>query len=192
MSADRLRQLTELATPGAAIGLLGGLATAGMALIAGQSGGWALAAGLGLGLPLALAGAGYGLLQARGVLSPGVFAPAALFWLVAFPIARLLHEVLAGLLLAGRPALPPDVLGFLVYQAIVSLGFAIGFSWLHERIAPYWLRRIRHRNPAADRLYGFYLRHAEAQYRARESRRRARATARATGRPALFRTGPKE
>ncbi|MFD0744523.1 hypothetical protein ACFQ1L_23935 [Phytohabitans flavus] len=77
------------------------------------------------------------------------------------------------------------MLGFLAYQAIVSLGFAIGFSWLHERIAPGWLRRIRHRNPGAERLYSFYLRHAEAQWRAREARRRARAE---TGRRSLLRS----
>lgn len=98
-----------------------------------------------------------------------------------FPLARLAHEVLVGLLLTGRPVLPPDVLGFLAYQAIVSLGFAIGFSWLHERVAPGWLRRIRHGNPRAERLYQFYLRHAEAQWKARETRRRARAAARSKG-----------
>ncbi|MEE6258810.1 hypothetical protein [Plantactinospora sonchi] len=188
----RLRHLAELIAPGAGIGAVAGVAAVGLALAAGQPVGWALATGFGLGLPMVLAGAGFGLLLANGILSPGVFAPTALFWLVAFPLTRLSHEVLAGLLIAGRPALPPDVFGFLVYQALISVGFAIGFSWLHERIAPHWFRRIQHHNPRAERLYLFYLRHAEAQWKARESRRRARATARATGRPALSRTGPKE
>ncbi|MEV6301213.1 hypothetical protein AB0M02_17525 [Actinoplanes sp. NPDC051861] len=188
MTYQQLRHLGQLALPGAGIGVIGGAAALGLALIAGQPVDWALATGLALGLPLALLGGGFGLLQAVGVISPGVFAPAALFWLVGFPLARLAHEVLAGLLLTGRPAPPPDVLGFLAYQAIVSLGFAIGFSWLYERVAPGWLRRIRPGNPRAERLYQFYLRHAEAQWEARESRRRARAAARAAGRPNLFRS----
>ncbi|BCB76816.1 hypothetical protein Pflav_032260 [Phytohabitans flavus] len=147
MTGNRLRRSGELALPGAGIGLLAGLAALGLALLAGQPVGWSVAAGMALGLPLALIGGGFGLLQAGGVVSPGVFAPAALYWLVGFPVARLLQEVLIGPLTGSAPALPPDVLGFLAYQAIVSLGFAIGFSWLHERIAPGWLRRIRHRNP---------------------------------------------
>ncbi|MGI5521758.1 hypothetical protein ACQEUX_12475 [Micromonospora sp. CA-259024] len=188
MSGNRLRQSGELALPGAGIGVIAGVAVVGLALLVGQPVGWSVTAGVALGLPLALFGGGFGLLLASGVISPGVFAPAALYWLVGFPLARLLHEGLAGLLIAGRPALPPDVLGFLAYQAIVSLGFAIGFSWLHERIAPGWLRRIRHRNPRAERLYVFYLRHAEAQWKARESRRQTRAVARSPGRPPLLRS----
>jgi hypothetical protein len=175
MTSDRLRQSGELALPGAGIGVVAGLAAAGLALVVGQPAGWSVAAGVALGLPLALLGGGFGLLQASGVVSPGVFAPAALYWLVGFPVARLLQEVLVGPLTGGRPALPPDLLGFVAYQAIVSLGFAIGFSWLHERIALRWLARIRHRNPRAERLFAFYLRHAEAQWRAREARQRARA-----------------
>jgi hypothetical protein len=175
MTGDRLRQSGELALPGAGIGVVAGLAATALALMLGQPAGWSVAAGVALGLPLALLGGGFGLLQASGVVSPGVFAPAALYWLVGFPVARLLQEVLVGPLTGGRPALPPDFLGFLLYQALVSLGFAIGFSWLHERIAVHWLRRIRHRNPRAERLFAFYLRHAEAQWQAREARRRARA-----------------
>ncbi|MFC4065874.1 hypothetical protein [Actinoplanes subglobosus] len=181
MTEPSLRHLAQLALPGAAIGAFAGPAAFGLALIAGQPAGWAAATGVALGLPLALLGGGFGLLLAAGVIAPGVFAPTALYWLAGFPLARLAHEVLAGLLLAGRPALPPDVLAFLAYQAIVSLGFAIGFSWLHERVAPGWLRRIRHGNPRAERLYQFYLRHAEAQWEARETRRRARAAARTKG-----------
>jgi hypothetical protein len=184
MAERSLRDLGRLAVPGVAIGAFAGPAALGLALVAGQPAGWALATGLALGLPLALLGGGFGLLMAAGVISPGVFAPTALYWLAGFPLARLVHEVLVGLLLVGRPTLPPDVPGFLAFQAIVSLGFAIGFSWLYERIAPGWLRRIRHGNPRAERLYQFYLQHAEAQWKARENRRQARAAARATGKGA--------
>jgi len=173
-----LRRLGHLGLPGFGIGVIAGLAALGLALIAGQPVDWALATGLALGLPLALLGGGFGLLMAAGIISPGVFAPTALFWLAAFPLARLAHEALVGLLLTGRLALPPDVPGFLAYQAVVSLGFAIGFGWLYARVAPGWLRRIRHGNPRAERLYQFYLQHAEAQWEAKERRRRARAAAR--------------
>jgi hypothetical protein len=188
MAEPSLRHLGQLALPGVAIGAFAGPAALGLALVAGQPVGWALATGLALGLPLALLGGVFGLLMAAGMISPGVFAPTALYWLAGFPLARLAHEVLVGLFLTGRPALPPDVTGFLAYQAIVSFGFAIGFSWLYERVAPGWLRRIRHGNPRAERLFQFYLRHAEAQWKARESRRQAREAARATGRPNLFRS----
>ncbi|MEU8656572.1 hypothetical protein [Actinoplanes philippinensis] len=171
MTGPSMRHLGQLALPGAVIGAVAGPAAFGLALIAGQPAGWALATGVALGLPLALLGAGFGLLMAAGVISPGVFAPTALYWFAGFPLARLAHEALAGLFLVGRPVLPPDVPGFLAYQAVVSLGFAIGFSWLHERVAPRWLRRIRPGNPRAERMYEFYLRHAEAQWKARQSRR---------------------
>ncbi|MEO3922533.1 hypothetical protein ABGB07_01415 [Micromonosporaceae bacterium B7E4] len=187
MTGHKVRHLGELALPGAGIGATAGVAAVGLALLAGQPVDWALAHGVGLGLPLILLGGGFGLLLGAGVASPGVFAPAALYWFIGFPVARVTHEMLVGLMVVGRPALPPDLLGFLAYQAIVSLGFAIGFSWLHERIAPGWLRRVRHRNPAAERLYAFYLQHAEAQWKARESRKRARAAGRGAGRLTLFR-----
>lgn len=178
MMATRIRSLGELALPGACIGTVAGVAAGGLAAIAGQPAAWAAIAGLTLALPLALLGGGFGLLLGAGVIRPGVFAPAGLYWLVGFPTARLVHEVLAGLLLAGRPALPADLVGFLAYQALVSMGFAIGFSWLHERFAPLWLRRVSGHNPQAQHIYHVYLRHAEAAWRAREGRRRARAAAR--------------
>ena len=189
MAANRIKNFGQIALPGAGIGAGAGVAAFGLALIVGQPFGWSVAAGVALALPLALLGGGFGALLGAGIIKPGVFAPAALFWFVGFPLARLAHEVLASLLIAGRPALPPDVLGFLAYQAMVSLGFAIGFSWLHERFAPGWLRRIRHDNPPAERLYAFYLQHAEAQWQARESRKQARAAGRRPGGLLRSRTG---
>ncbi|NKE59544.1 hypothetical protein FXN61_23135 [Lentzea sp. PSKA42] len=59
----------------------------------------------------------------------------ALYWLVGFPLARLVHEISVSLVLTGQVRLPSDLAGFLAYQGIVSLGWAIGFLWLHERIA---------------------------------------------------------
>jgi hypothetical protein len=88
-----------------------------------------------LGLPLGAFGGGFGLLVAAGRLPAGRFAPVALYWLVAFPVARLVHEITVSLVLTGQVRLPSDLAGFLAYQGIVSFGWAIGFLWLHERIA---------------------------------------------------------
>jgi hypothetical protein len=75
------------------------------------------------------------------VVRAGGCAPACLYWLFGFPLARLVQEVMSHLVLTGSVTFPPDVLGFLAYQGIISAGFAIGFLWLHERIAPLWWRR---------------------------------------------------
>jgi hypothetical protein len=75
---------------------------------------------------------------------------------------------------------------FLAYQAMVSLGFAIGFLWLYERITPAWLAHIKEHNPYAERVYGRYVAHAEAVWAARE-RKRARRSG-STGAAARART----
>ena len=123
------------ALPGAAVGLAAGIVAGGLAALVGQPLAWAAVTMLALGVPLAVLGGGVGLLVAAGRLPAGRFAPVALYWLVGFPLARLLHEVSVGLVLTGRFRLPADLLGFLAYQGIVSIGWAIGFLWLHERIA---------------------------------------------------------
>ncbi|HEX6339479.1 hypothetical protein [Umezawaea sp.] len=169
-----MRRLGELAVPGAVVGMTAGFVAGGLALVVGQPPGWAMVTALTLGVPLALLGGVYGLLVGSGRIRIGVFAPAALFWFAGFPLARLAHEVLSGLVLGGAPAWPPDLPGFLAYQAMVSVGWAIGFLWLHERIAPGWLRRVRAGNPAADRLFQRYVEHAASLAEARE-RRRSRA-----------------
>lgn len=103
---------------------------------------WSVIAVVALAVPLGLFGAVYSVLLASGKVRRGGFAPACLFWLIAFPLARLLQEVLTRLVLLGEPGLPPKVWGFLAFQAIISAGFAIGFLWLHERIATQWWRRV--------------------------------------------------
>ncbi|WP_216208069.1 hypothetical protein [Amycolatopsis aidingensis] len=170
----RLRRNAELALPGGTVGLVAGVAAGGLAALVGQPTGWALVTALSLGVPLALLGGGYGLLIAYGRVRLGGFAPAALFWLVGFPLARLAHELLTHLVLTGRPELPPDLLGFLAYQGLVSAGFAIGFLWLHERIAPRWWLRIAPHNPYAERILAAYAAHAKALHDAKQARRRAK------------------
>ena len=168
-----MRRLFLLTLPGLAVGFLAGVIAGGLAAFVGQPAGWALVSALSLGVPLALAGGGYTLLLINEKVRLGGFAPAAAYWLVAFPLCRLLHEVLTVLILTGSPALPPDPLGFLAYQGIVSAGFAIGFLWLHERFAPRWWQRLAERDEAAERVYLRYAEHAQALFEAKERRKAA-------------------
>jgi hypothetical protein len=172
-------QVLEVGVPGMGIGLIGGVVVSVLAITVGQPLGWAVVGGLVLGVALAALGACYGLMLCRGWARPGVFAPAALLLLVGFPVARLVHATFTPVLLGGPATPPDDVLGFLAYQGIVSLGYAVGFIWLHERLAPRWLARIGDRNPAAGRILGAYLSHAEVVFRQREQRRARRRADRA-------------
>jgi hypothetical protein len=170
----RLFQLARLTLPGLAVGFIAGVVAGGLAAFVGQPAGWALVSALTLGVPLGLLGGGYTMLLINGKVRLGGFAPAAMYWLAGFPLARLLHEVLTRLILTGEPGLPPDPLGFLAYQGIVSAGFAIGFLWLHERVAPrYWQRLAEHDEQARD-VYLRYAVHARTIFEANERRRAAR------------------
>jgi hypothetical protein len=171
----RVRQLAEVSASGAVFGVLGGAVVGGLAAVVGQPVGWALTGAVTLGVPLAVVGAAYGVLVGLGHAQPGMFAPAAILWLVGFPLARLLHETGTPVLLGGNPAPPDDVVTFLAYQAMISLGFAIGFIWLYERITPGWLAHIKNHNPYAQRVYARYVAHAEAVWTAREHKRARRA-----------------
>jgi hypothetical protein len=173
MSRPRALDLAEVGLPGAAIGAVSGVVVGLLAIVVGQPIGWAAVGALTLGLPLALFGVGYGMLVARGWFRPGVFAPVAFYWMVGFPVSRLLHETVTPVLLGGNSTPPSDVLTFFAFQALVSMGFAIGFIWLYERIAPYWLMRIQDHNADARRVFGIYAEHAQTMWEARE-RKRAR------------------
>ncbi|SDQ95400.1 hypothetical protein [Thermostaphylospora chromogena] len=176
MNAEHARRLGELALPGFVIGVTAGLIAGGLTLTAGQSTGGAVVAAVTLGLPLGLLGGGYSLLMGKGVIKPGVFTVAGLYWLAGFPLARLCQEAATSAYLTGTPALREGLLPFLAFQGLISLGFAIGFVWLHERMTPRWLMRVQDRNPDARRLFESYVRHVEMLWRSRE-RRRGRAPA---------------
>lgn len=160
------RQSLELALPGASIGAVAGAIAGGLTLFAGQPIGMAALAVLSLAVPLALFGGLYGMLLGHGVFRPGTFGPVGLYWMAAFPVSRLAQEIVAptGGLLEG-------VLPFLAYQAMIALGFAIGFLWLHERIMPHWLIRLAGNNPFARELLDKYLQFAQV-VRARKSARK--------------------
>ncbi|TDD45178.1 hypothetical protein E1286_24755 [Nonomuraea terrae] len=148
------RHSLELALPGATIGAVAGAMAGGLTLFAGQPAGMAALSALALSAPLALFGGLYGVLLGHGVFRPGTFGPVGLYWMAAFPLSRLVQETLFGVGTAD------GVLTFLAYQAMVSLGFAIGFVWMHERLMPHWLIRRAPDNPVAKELLGHYLRYA--------------------------------
>lgn len=148
------RHSLELALPGASIGAVAGAVAGGLTLFAGAPAGMAALSALALTVPLAFFGGLYGVLLGQGVFRPGTFGPVGLYWMAAFPVSRLVQETLYG---AGTA---DGVLTFLAFQAMVSLGFAIGFLWMHERLMPHWLMRRAADNPIAEQLLGTYLRYA--------------------------------
>lgn len=101
-----------------------------------------------LTVPLVAAGTVFGWLVDTNRLPS--LGPGILYWAAAFPAARLLQE----LLLVGSGhfgGLEGGLGGFLLYQAIVGLGFGLGFLLLHN-----WTYQRLHRRldpadtPASD------------------------------------------
>jgi hypothetical protein len=166
------RQVVELTLPGVAIGLLGGVILGVVVAGGGEAFHVALFAGVTLGLPLALAGAGYEILVAQGRIPLGVLTPVALYWAVAFTVSRVIQTALLDLYAGSEVAVPYGWLDFLAYQALVSVGFGIGYWWLHENFAPLWWIRIRRRNPVADHLVRIKLQSVGAAEESPATRRR--------------------
>jgi hypothetical protein len=158
----QLKQLAEYCLPAASVGAAAGLVAGGLAAFVGQPAGWAVLTGLGLGVPLMVFGSGYAVLVALGKVPAGVFAPAAVYWVVAFPLSLMVHAIVTEWVVAGTPGLPPDPWKFLAFRALLSMGFAIGFLWMHEQIARLWWPRILDRNQYARRTTGQYTRLAVA------------------------------
>lgn len=179
MVSSRIRMQAEVAVPGLASGVAAGLVVGVLAALVGQPLGWAAMSALTLGLPMAVLGFGYGLLIATARVRLGVFTPAAVYWLVGFPLARLLHETVTPALLGGSLTPPEDLWGFLAYQGLVSLGFAVGFVWLNERLAPRWLLRTKDHNPIAYQLFHAYAHEAEKMQEVKQQRRSTRTRTRA-------------
>ncbi|MGH3366895.1 MAG: hypothetical protein ACRDOY_06815 [Nocardioidaceae bacterium] len=175
MSTSRIKLLTEFAGPAFAIGGVATLGAGVLAAIAGQPTGWAVITALALGVPIALFGAGYAVLIATGKVPVGVFTPAAAFWAVGFPLSRLCQESVTELLFTGSLGLPQGPLwGFLVYQALLSMGFAIGYLWLHEQLGRYWWPRVRDHNPYASRSVEIHTQSAMAIRQRKEVTSQAR------------------
>jgi hypothetical protein len=160
MNQTQMRQTAELAAPGFLIGVSAGAVAGGVALVAGLPAGYVVATTIGLGVPLAAFGVGYSMLLASGRIRLGGVAPAALYWLFAFPLARLVHEVLVDVVSGRAVALPDGLVKFVAYQAMVSLGWAVGFIWMHEYVFGRWWVRVRDHNPVAARYVAQYTRQA--------------------------------
>ncbi len=169
MSVSAKRRIAELLLPGCVIGLATGGIAGGLAALAGLPVGYAAATVFTLGIPLAIFGMGYNLLLAAGRVRLGGVAPAALYWLVFFPLARLLHEIMFDIVSGMAITLPDTLVPFLAYQAILSIGYAIGFVWLHEHLAPFWWIRVRGHNPVARRYVEQYTNQAAALQRRKEA-----------------------
>jgi hypothetical protein len=161
MNTD-VKQLAEYSAPAAAVGLLAGIMAGGLAAFVGQPLGWAVITGLGLAVPLMLFGAGYAVLVALKKVPAGVFAPAAVYWVIGFPLALMVHAVVTAWVVTGTPSLPPEPWKFLAFRALVSMGFAIGFLWLHEQIGRHWWPRILDHNIYARRTVEQYVHLATA------------------------------
>jgi hypothetical protein len=175
------RQVAELSAPGAAIGLLGGVIAGGLLAISGLSSVITVLAAVLLAIPLAAAGGLYELLLAKGRLPLGTLTGAAMLWAVAWPVIRVVHGAVIDLIAGNGIATPNGILGFFVYQLLVSVPFAIGFWWLHENFAPRWWFHIRDRNPVANHYIRIQLQYADSaeEEKARQkARREARAEAR--------------
>jgi hypothetical protein len=166
------RQVVELTLPGAAIGALGGLILGAVVGAAGEPFHVAVFAAVTLGVPLALAGAGYEILLAQGRIPLAVLTPVALYWAVAFTLCRVFQTALLDLYAGSAVAVPHGWLDFLAYQALVSVGFGIGYWWLHENFAPLWWIRISDRNPVADHFVRVKLQQVGALEARRAARRR--------------------
>jgi hypothetical protein len=171
-------QVVELSAPGAAIGLLGGVIAGGLLAISGLSLAITLLAGVLLAVPLALAGAAYEILLAKGRLPMGTLSGAAMLWAVAWPVIRVVHGAVVDLIAGNGIATPNGILGFFVYQVIVSVPFAIGFWWLHENFAPRWWFHIRDRNPVANHWIRVQLHYADTAEEEKQRRAAERAARR--------------
>lgn len=180
------RQVAELMVPGAAIGLFAGAIAGGLAAMGGLSPAISLLAAVSLALPLALGGAIYDLLLTMGRIPLGPLAPMALFWIVGFPIARILNAAIVNLAAGDPVAVPHGWLDFIVYNMLLSVGFAIGFWWMHQNYAPRWWFHLRERNPIAAYFMNSQLQflgwQGEQRQAARQDRKDKRSGKR--GRPA--------
>ncbi|GAA4920730.1 hypothetical protein GCM10023405_50780 [Streptomonospora salina] len=175
-------QYAEVSVPGVGVGLVAGVFAAGVAAMAGLPAVQIATIAAGLGLPLALLGAGYCILLALGTFGVGALGPVAFYWLAGFPLARLTDQYLVAAVLGRDEVLREPLLSFLAFQAMLSMGFAIGFLWLHERIAPHMLIRIKDHNPVAAGLVGRYVSQATALEERRATATRERAAKRGRGR----------
>ena len=173
------RQVLELAVPGATIGLLGGVIAGSVAAMVSMDPVTIVAVTLSLGISLAIAGFIYDILATSGRVPIGPLAPMALFWAIGFPIARVINAVVVSLVAGDAVAVPHGWLDYIVYNMLLSTGFAIGFWWFHQNYAPRWWFRLRDTNPVAAYVINDQLRFIGWQQEQRNEKRDGRRNRRA-------------
>lgn len=131
-----VRAARLLKIPGLATGLAAGVIVGALAATGGAPPAYVAVSALGLGLPLALFGLGYDILLDAGRVRFGGIAPAALYGVLIFPLARLLQELLLlGVFGEGITLqLESNVFTFLAFQAVMGFGYGIGFLMIHGQI----------------------------------------------------------
>ena len=139
-------------TPATA-GALTALVTGGvMVVLASSTGGLAasLPAILVLTAVLVLAGYVFGWMVQTGRMRAG-FGPGIVFWAIAFPVARLIFEIIVGDD-NSRSGLSNGVVPFLAFQAIVGSAFGLGFVLVHNQILGLldWRARSKPDQPATN------------------------------------------
>jgi hypothetical protein len=162
MDRVQIRQLVEFSLPAATVGVAAGFVAGGLAAFVGRPIGWAIVTGFGLAVPLVVFGVGYAVLLALGKLPAGVFAPAAVYWVIGFPLALLVHAMVTEWSVTGTPGMPAEPWKFLAFRALLSMGFAIGFLWMHEQLGRHWWPRIIDHNPYARRVVTDYIHLADS------------------------------
>lgn len=165
---NSIKRLAELLLPGSLLGAISALAVGGVALYGGLPTGYIVVSVLAIGVPLALFGAGYSFLLASARIRIGGITPAVGYWLIGYTVSRTVYEIVVNTYL-GQPFILSDgVFAFFGFQLLVSTGFAVGFMWLHENIAPLWWLRIRDRNPVAAAYVAAYMQQSVYQERNKE------------------------
>ncbi|RJE84505.1 hypothetical protein [Paracoccus onubensis] len=170
---NSVKRMTELLLPGSMLGVIASFAVGGVALYGGLPIGYVVVSVLALGIPLALFGAGYSLLLAQARIRIGGITPAVGYWLIGYTVSRTIYEVVINLYLGSPSLLSDGVLAFFGFQLLVSTGFAVGFMWLHENIAPMWWVHIRDRNPIAAAYVAAYTQQAAYTKQSKEQATRS-------------------
>jgi hypothetical protein len=93
---------------------------------------------------LVAAGYVFGWMIQTGRMRAG-FGHGIVYWTVAFPVARLIFELMVGDD-ESRAGLSNGVVGFLVYQALVGGAFGLGFVVLHNQALALleWREKSKH------------------------------------------------
>ncbi len=178
------RQVAELLVPGVAIGVFAGLIAGGLGVMASLPIAVIIVAAVSLALPLAIGGAIYDLLLTMGRIPLGPLAPMAIFWFVGFPLARIANAALVNTVAGDPIAVPHGWLDFIVYNMLLSVGFAIGFWYMHQNYAPRWWFHLRGRNPVAAYFINTQLAFLGWQSEQRLNKRQVRRAKRAAKRSA--------